>query len=281
MFGTINSYLIAIIVIFFSLDANSQNIPIDYEIGGNGGNWSWTVFENTAVSPPLEIIANPDITGINTSCTVAKFTALQAGNPWAGCESQHGSDLGGFMLNSTNCEITIMVWKRVISDVGIKLVTQTNAALVEIKIPNTVINQWEMLTFDFSSYVGQYPYNVQMVDQIVIFPDFDLNGRIMDNVCYFDHIYANQAPIACSVGQDEIETNEVRLFPNPAEDKLFISSNELIDNIRVFNLSGALVLEEYFSDTFAELVLPNLKTGTYIVETTGNGAINRNRVFIK
>jgi hypothetical protein len=107
----------------------------------------------------------------NSSCMVARFTALQAGNPWAGFEIQHGNDLGGFVLDSTNCIINIMVWKPVISNVGIKLATPTNAAMIELKVPNTIINKWEMLTFDFSSYIGQYPYNIEMVDQIVIFLD--------------------------------------------------------------------------------------------------------------
>ncbi len=62
----------------------AQNGPINFEPGGQGANWTWTVFENST-NPPLEIIANPDPTGINTSATVAKFTALQGGNPWAGC----------------------------------------------------------------------------------------------------------------------------------------------------------------------------------------------------
>jgi hypothetical protein len=71
--------------------------PSTLNLAANGANWTWAVFEN-ATNPPLEIIANPDPSGINTSATVAKFTALAAGNPWAGCESMHGADLGPFVL---------------------------------------------------------------------------------------------------------------------------------------------------------------------------------------
>lgn len=55
---------------------------INFEPGGVGANWDWTVTEN-ADNPPLEFIANPVSGGINTSPTVAKFIARQAGNPWA------------------------------------------------------------------------------------------------------------------------------------------------------------------------------------------------------
>ncbi len=169
----------------------AQNNPIDFESGGFGADWTWTVFENDS-NPPLEIIANPDQSGANTSTTVAKFTALQTGNPWAGCESAHGTtDLGPFVLDATNSTIKIMVWKSVISDVGIKLVAATGWAQPEIKVANTLINQWEELTFNFSAYPNP-PASEGMYDQIVIFPDFNLAGRTQTNIIYFDNITFNQ-----------------------------------------------------------------------------------------
>ena len=162
----------------------AQNSPIDFETGGYGASWTWTVFENDN-NPSLEIMTNPNIGGINSSATVAIFTALQAGQPWAGCESLHGADIGSFSFDSTNCIIKIMVWKDVISDVGIKFADATSAAQPEIKVANTLINQWEELTFDFSSRIGVYPV---VKDQIIIFPDFEMAGRTQDNICYFDNI---------------------------------------------------------------------------------------------
>ena len=187
-----NLYLLLGLV-SISLFSFGQNVPIDFESGGFGDSWTWTVFENDS-DPALEIIANPDPTGVNPSCTVAKFTALQTGNPWAGCESQHGSDLGLYTLSAANSTITILVWKPVISDVGIKLVNPTNGAMPELKIPNTLINQWEEITFDFSAYITEPVYTVG-VDQIVIFPDYDVAGRTQDNVCYFDHVYGSGIPV--------------------------------------------------------------------------------------
>lgn len=177
---------IAVLCAFaFSGIVSAQNSPIDFESGGHGASWTWAVFENDT-NPALEIIPNPDATGANTSATVAKFTALQTGNPWAGCESMHGSDIGTFTLDATNSVVKIMVWKPVISDVGLKFAKPDGAALVEIKVANTVTNQWEELTFDFTSRIGD-PNTVGQ-DQIIVFPDFDLNGRTQENVCYFDNI---------------------------------------------------------------------------------------------
>ena len=183
----LNLLLMMLFVASFSF---AQNAPINFETGGQGANWTWTVFENSPTPPPLEFVANPQSGGINTSATVAKFTALQAGQPWAGCESLHGADLGAFVLDATNCVIKIMVYKTVISDVAIKLVANSGWALSEIKVANTVVNQWEELTFDFSAYAnppsGDGPY-----DQIVVFPDFNLTGRTQDNIIFFDNITFN------------------------------------------------------------------------------------------
>lgn len=168
-------------ILMMSSAIYAQNAPINFEAGGQGAGWTWTVFEN-GTNPPVQIAPNPHATGINTSSTVAKFTALVAGQPWAGCESLHGSDIGTFTFTSSNCTIKIMVYKSVISDVGIKFASNSGASTGEIKVANTLINQWEELTFDFSSRIGETN------DQIIVFPDFNLAGRTTDNEILFDNI---------------------------------------------------------------------------------------------
>lgn len=163
----------------------SQNAPINFEIGGQGGTWTWTTFENDS-NPALEIVNNPSSAAPNTSSKVAKFTAKQAGRPWAGCESQKVTDIGTFTLSASNAVIKIMVYKTVISDVGIKLIKSDNASTGEIKVANTKINEWEELTFNFSSVIGN-PNTVD-ITQIAIFPDFNLAGRAATTITYFDNI---------------------------------------------------------------------------------------------
>lgn len=197
------------LTLFFSamafLFVNGQNIPIDFEETGNGADWVWTTFENDS-NPALEIIPNPDMSGINTSATVAKFNALQAGQPFAGCETLHGAGIGTFTIDASNSIIRIMVWKPVISDVGIKLVRADNWSLGEIKIANTLVNEWEQLEFDFSAHIGN------TYDQIVIFPDF--TAREADNIIYFDGIYGEVAT-PTSIAYLEDEEVDINLFPNP------------------------------------------------------------------
>ena len=177
--------LLFIALLGFSMTLSAQNAPIDFEAGGFGAEWTWAVFENDT-NPPLEIIANPDPSGANTSTTVAQFTALATGAPFAGCESMLATDLGVYTLSEENSIVKIMVWKTNISNVGIKMVTTSLGALPELLVPNTLTNQWEEITFDFSGYIDNAIYAIEDVAQIVVFPDF--MDRDEDHVSYFDNI---------------------------------------------------------------------------------------------
>ena len=165
-----------------SLFSIAQNVPITFEPGEFGSTWSWTVFENVG-NPPLEIVVNPDVTGLNTSSNVAKFTALQGGMPYAGVECAHG-EVGTFTLTPANCIVKIMVNKPVISNVGIKFATGSGASTGELLVANTQINKWEELTFDFTPILG-LPTS-SGINQVIIFPDFQ--NRTSTNICYFDNI---------------------------------------------------------------------------------------------
>jgi gliding motility-associated-like protein len=163
----------------------AQNGPIDFEPNGIGQAWFWKVFEDGS-NPPLEFVANPDPdpNGYNPSPTVAKFTALPQGAPFAGCETQHGAGVGTFTIDNSNKIIRVMVYKNTISDVGVKLVRFDNWSLGEIKVANTKINEWEQLEFDFSDHFGL------TYDQLVFFPDF--RSRSQTEIIYFDNIFGEQ-----------------------------------------------------------------------------------------
>ncbi|MFT5942057.1 MAG: hypothetical protein ACI9Q4_001316, partial [Sediminicola sp.] len=158
--------------------SGKTSFPVNFETPGTGAAATWSVFE--ADTPPLEIISNPDASGINTSATVAKFTAKLGGANYAGTVTELETP---FTLSSSNSIVKIMVWKSVISDVGIKF-EANKASTGEIKIPNTKINEWEEITFDMSGKIGEG--SSTNIDAIVVFPDF--NTRTQDNVVYFDNI---------------------------------------------------------------------------------------------
>jgi hypothetical protein len=250
---TFTKTLIALALPVFAI---AQNGPIDFETGGFGATWNWTVFEN-ATNPALEIVANPDPSGINTSATVAKFTALQAGNPWAGCETEHGAGTGPFVMDASNSLIRIMVWKSKISDIGIKLVTATGWSKGELKVANTKINEWEQITIDFSNM----NHEGNTYDQVVVFPDFD--PRTQDEIIYFDNVFG--AP-AGSVGLNEAQLSSTKIYPNPGNVNFQVESQNVIQELKVFNLTGQLIMSQTVKGLNAEVNAADLPNGVYFVQ---------------
>jgi hypothetical protein len=153
---------------------------IDYETVGN--TWGWNTFE---VSPVWSIVANPDASGINTSATVGKLVVNTSDQPWAGVQCALG-DFGPFTVTAANHIVKVMVYKPVISDVGLKFATASGWAKPEVKVPNTKINQWEELTFDLTSILNDPPPGGEALVQIIIFPDYV--ARTTANTCFIDNI---------------------------------------------------------------------------------------------
>lgn len=156
--------------------------PYDFEATGLGSDFVWAVFENDD-NPALEFVANPASSTVNDSATVAMFTARMAGQPWAGTETT-AANTTPFTMDATNSIVKVMVYKSVISDVALKFSVGA-AAQAEIKVPNTKINEWEELTFDFSSRIGMA--ETINIDSVIVFPEFT-DGRAADTVSYFDNI---------------------------------------------------------------------------------------------
>ncbi|MCL7754469.1 T9SS type A sorting domain-containing protein [Polaribacter sp. Z022] len=173
-----------IILMITSLGFSQQEtFEITFETGTAGSDATkWNVFENDS-NPALEIVANPDASGVNASATVAKFTALSTGQQWAGTEVQHAV-LGEWILEASNTTISVSVYKSVISDVTVKFVNSTSGTVFQLTKPNTKTNEWETLTYDISSAISSGENH--NIDQFVIFPEW--SARSTNTITYFDNV---------------------------------------------------------------------------------------------
>ena len=154
---------------------------VDFEPGGVGASWTWVVDDN-GTDPALEIVANPNSSGINTSDTVAKFTATEEGQPWA---LTYTDNIGSFTFSENNSIVKIKIRKDIPTPVGLKFEDTTQAyAPTIVEVANTQVNgDCEELTFDFSIAIGK-TYN-----RMVVIPDF--YDRSLDTTIYFDDISFN------------------------------------------------------------------------------------------
>jgi len=185
------------ITLFFSLLGmiSFGQTTVDFESGGTGASWTWTVDDNST-NPALEIVANPNASGINTSATVAKFTALAAGQDWA---LTFTDNVGSFTFSENNSIVKIKIRKDITTPVGVKFedTTGTHAA-TQVEVANTLVNgNWEELTFNFSIAIGK-TYN-----RMVIIPDF--YDRSLDTTVYFDDISFNAGGSVVNYNLEDID----------------------------------------------------------------------------
>ena len=196
--------------------ANAQS-NIDFEVVGQ--TWTWTTFENGATPNTFSVVANPSTIGINASATCAKYVVNADAMAWAGVESKHGADIVPFKFDANNSIIKIMVYKSVISPVGLKFAEANGDAQPEVKVTNTKINEWEELTFDLSGSIGKGATGI--IDQIIVFPDFPAT-RTAGSVCYFDNVKFGigsvtndtQAPTGFTATKGVVNGNSVELLLN-------------------------------------------------------------------
>ncbi|NLP57099.1 PKD domain protein [Lutibacter sp. B1] len=134
---------------------------------------TFTDFGNAGV----QVISNPDISGKNTSATVAQFTKPSGADTWAGSYFEVATALE----LSTYSNISVKTWSpKVGAVVKLKLENSDASIVYEVDMNTTVANEWEELVYDFSEApVADYV-------RVVIFFDFGNSGD--DTVYYYDEV---------------------------------------------------------------------------------------------
>ncbi len=77
-----------------------------------------------------------------------------------------------------------------------------------------------------------------------------------------------------SVEENEVVANETRVYPNPAEDVVYVDATEEIDNIAIFNVAGAAVNAEVsINGNSATIQVAGLTSGVYFVKINDSTAV--------
>jgi Secretion system C-terminal sorting domain len=138
----------------------------------------WTLFANgpNQNDTDFAIVNNPNMSGLNTSAHVAKLVVRDNADLFAGV---FNNKITPFYVTAQNAHPTIMVYKTVTSRVDFKY--EGDGFGGDHFDSNTVANQWQKLTYDFSAFIGK------QVKTITVIPDFPAT-RTVGSVCYFDMI---------------------------------------------------------------------------------------------
>lgn len=140
-----------------------KTLPLTFE--NSTLNYGFGDFGNAFASR----VANPHITGINTSPFVAQVVKIAGAEVWAGTAITLTEPIDF----STYHKIKMKVWSPASGiTVLLKLENSTTPSInVEIPVVTTVANGWEELTFDFAGINNNNNYQ-----NVVLFFDFGVNG---------------------------------------------------------------------------------------------------------
>lgn len=83
------------------------------------------------------------------------------------------------------------------------------------------------------------------------------------------------------VGIKEIEKKNILIYPNPAQDRLSISTEHDIDSIVIYDLSGRVVMRQNLNNKNSNLNIKSLSSGTYLVQIFNKGKLLKSEKLIK
>jgi hypothetical protein len=242
--------LTLLMLIAFTLGVGAQLSLIPFEASADRAHWNGFSNQPDAAGD-LTIVANPDKSGINTTDSCLKFIVNSTADQWVGGWSD---DFGPIQITANAHTLTMMVYKTIISPCGMKVESSTNGGPnTELKVSNTVINQWERLSFDLSGAVG-YSYT-----RLTFFPDFP-DTRTAGTTVYLDNFQG-----AANLSVNTLSATSVIVYPNPADEVLFVQAPDMT-GYTITNMIGQTIRMDKFQAVNSRSVeISDMPAGVYFI----------------
>ena len=218
----------------------------------------------------FEVVNNPNPSGINTSAQVGKFVKASDGFPFAGMYSS--PDLESPIDFKGVKTVRAKVLMDHIGNFAVKLEgSSTGAPDLEIIVANTLINQWEELTFNFAAAPDNAEYR-----RLTLFFDLTIDATGVDVTSYFDDIVIGAGECGSVSTFTPPNAVPMRVSPNPASDLLSVQNLVGVARLEVFDLFGRRVAVTSTSgETVSDLNVSQFPAGMYLIS-----GFNRNGLLV-
>lgn len=246
------------ILAIFALGMNAQYLPMPETFEGPEADTSWEAFGNGEVNPDNFLLTdNPVFDGINDSEYCIEFTVVDAAETWVGAWSDA---YGPIEITDDKYMLEMMVMKDVATKCAMKLENEIDGGdNVELYLANTLVDEWELLTFDFSEAIGK------TFTRLVFFPDFP-DSRETGSLCYIDNVGFPKVVSANTQKMDGI-----RIYPNPVAERMTIRYPEM-ESVVISNALGQTVKYMEFQHSSVENIeLSGLQSGLYFITVEAAG----------
>jgi hypothetical protein len=251
------------------VDHESAPTTFDFKYFANGA--------LEAAGYQFEVIDNPNPSGINTSSKVGKFVKAGDALPFAGMYSfpdlESPIDFQGVRT------IRAKVHMDHIGNFAVKLEgSATGAPAIEIPIANTLVNQWEALTFDFSAAPDNAEYK-----RLTLFFDLTIDATGSDVTSYFDDIVVGDGNCISVATFSPADAVPMRVLPNPTSEWLMVENMDRVARLEVFDLYGRRVaMANTTGDSVTDLNVSLFPPGMYLLNGFDrSGALVGKAKFVK
>lgn len=225
----------------------------------------WKFFPTDDSSSGIfELVDNPDPSGINTSAKVGKAVERStSGQSWQGMYT----DLPAPIEFGSNKIVKMKIWSPQVATVTMKIENSTSVPAGpnsgDNTVPNTKANEWEELSWDFSTTPitddGKY-IRVTLI--------WDINNLPASDVTYyFDDVQltAGECGTTSLFGGPE-KPRDLTISPNPVIDELRIDELGQVSRLEIHNMYGQRIASVWTgSETSTSVLVSNLTQGAYIL----------------
>tara|TARA_B110000285_G_scaffold56093_1_gene63851 strand:- start:578 stop:2326 length:1749 start_codon:yes stop_codon:yes gene_type:complete len=235
-------------------EPTATDFPIDFEENFVTSDF---INEDGAIAT---VISNPQIDANNPSATVGQFIR-SGGAPWAKSKLTLTDFIPDF---STVGSISMKVYTDAPVGTILKFKIESNVAgfADERDALTTVSSQWATYTWDFTNFDSPI-YNV-----LTLMLGYDSPNDASANATFlFDDI---ERVITLGNGNEQaFNSQQLSVYPNPAKDKVTISSNDtIIKAVVVYDVLGKHLTTLYPKDTDVTINVANFTRGLYIVKVS-------------
>ncbi|WP_169313466.1 T9SS type A sorting domain-containing protein [Aequorivita sublithincola] len=109
------------------------------------------------------------------------------------------------------------------------------------------------------------------------YPDGNVFANDYGSFPDFDYTFRTYSCNTVSVGENDLQ--DFSFYPNPTNGLLNLSSAENIENVKIYNVLGQMVIITRVNATNSQVDISALKTGTYLMKVLVNGEIGTYRVL--
>jgi hypothetical protein len=234
---------------------------------------NFVYFNNGSYNQPFAVVDNPKKAGINVSNKVGLLVQSGDAPQYAGMYA----DLDSYVDFKGNKQMTCKVLMDHIGKFTIKVEIFGNTLPpIEATVANTKVNEWELLTFDFSAVAdgAKYP-------RLTIFPDLASVGSGSNISTYFDDIVIGTGQCG-SVGTFSPVVTPMSVSPNPVSDRLHVGNLDQVKRMDIYNAFGQRVGSFQTSgDSYTNIDVSRFPTGVYSVAGfDASGALVGNAKFV-